>query len=79
LAVKRKSYSNSDSDSHWRRGSWKGAAVQRGLEHGRRTDIVRSRYHEKSSDDTASWRRLSVCCIELKSVEISDSVIVTCS
>jgi hypothetical protein len=44
-------------------GSWKGAAVQRGLEHGSRgITVVRSRHQETSSKDTASWKRLSLCC-----------------
>jgi hypothetical protein len=34
------------------KGSWKGAAVQRGLEHGsKRIFIVRSRFQETSSED----------------------------
>jgi hypothetical protein len=45
--------------------SW-GSAVQRGLEHGRRgIAIVRSRYQETSSEDTASWKKLSICCSDL--------------
>jgi hypothetical protein len=37
-------------------GSWKGAAVHGGLEHGSRgIAIVRSRYQETYSEDTAGW------------------------
>jgi hypothetical protein len=44
-----------------KRRSWKGAAVQRGLEPGSRgIAIVRSRYQETSSEDTEGWKRLSV-------------------
>jgi hypothetical protein len=42
---------------------FQGAAVQRGLEYGsRRIEIVRNRYQERYSEDTAGWKRLSVCC-----------------
>jgi hypothetical protein len=45
---------------HW--GSWKGTAVQRGLEPGSRgIAIVRTRYQAIASEDTASWKRLSEC------------------
>jgi hypothetical protein len=41
--------------------SWKGVAVQRGLEPGsKEIAIVRSRYQETSSEDTAGWKRLGV-------------------
>jgi hypothetical protein len=41
--------------------SWKGAAIQSGLVHGRKElAIVRSRYQETSSEDIAGWRRLTV-------------------
>jgi hypothetical protein len=44
-----------------KRGSWKGAAIQRGLEHGsRRIAIVRSRCQA-----TAVWKRLAVCSSDL--------------
>jgi hypothetical protein len=57
-----------------RRGSWNGVTVQKGLKQGRREIvIVRNRYQEKSSEDIAGWRRLSVCCSDFLSVEISDS------
>jgi hypothetical protein len=48
-----------------RRGSWKETAVQRGLEHGRGIAIVRRSYQETSSNDTADWRRFSVCYTDL--------------
>jgi hypothetical protein len=42
--------------------SWKGEAIQRGLEpRSRGLATVRNRYHETSSDDTAGWKRLNVC------------------
>jgi hypothetical protein len=41
--------------------SWKGVAVQRGLEPGSRgIAIVRSRYQATTSEDTVGWRRLDV-------------------
>jgi hypothetical protein len=41
---------------------------------------VGSRYQATTGEDTAGWKRLSVCCSELQSVcWISDGVIVTCS
>jgi hypothetical protein len=41
--------------------NWKGAAVQRGLEPGRRgIAIVRSRYQATTSQDTVGWRTLDV-------------------
>jgi hypothetical protein len=41
-------------------------AVWRGLEHGSKViAVVRSRYHETSSEDTVGWRRLRVCCSDL--------------
>jgi hypothetical protein len=44
-----------------KRGSWKGVAVQRGLEPGsRELAIVRSRYQTTSSEDTASWKTCKV-------------------
>jgi hypothetical protein len=43
--------------------SRKGAAAQRGLEHANRgIAIVRNRYQEKPPEDTAGWKRFSVCC-----------------
>jgi hypothetical protein len=37
---------------------WKGAAVQRGLEHGSRgIAIVRNRYRVTTSEDTACWNK----------------------
>jgi hypothetical protein len=46
--------------------SWKGAAIQRKLEHEKKElAIVRSRYQETSSEDTSGWRRLIVCCTDL--------------
>jgi hypothetical protein len=45
-----------------KRDSLKGAAIQRGLEHGSRgIAIVRSRYQATASEDTAGWKRLSRC------------------
>jgi hypothetical protein len=42
--------------------SWKEAAVQRGLEHGRRgITTVRSRYQETSTENTTGWKTLNVC------------------
>jgi hypothetical protein len=42
-------------------GSWKGAAVQRGLEPGtRRIVIVRSRYQATTSADIVIWETLCV-------------------
>jgi hypothetical protein len=44
-------------------GTWKGAAVQTGLEHGSRgIPIVRSRYQETSNEDTTGWKNL-VCTV----------------
>jgi hypothetical protein len=66
LAVNRQSYSNSDFD-FWslvtsvretvkQRGSWKGAAIQRGLELGSwGISTVRSRYQGTGGEDTAGW------------------------
>jgi hypothetical protein len=46
--------------------SWKGAAVQRGLEYGRKEiAVVRSCYQETSSENTAGWKRRSMCCSDL--------------
>jgi hypothetical protein len=48
--------------------SWKGAAVQRGLEPGStEIAIVRSSYQETSSEDNAGWERLSMVCKMWKS------------
>jgi hypothetical protein len=64
----------------WKSCSWKGAAFLRGLEDGsRRIAIVRSLYQDTSSEDTASWKRLSLCCSDLQSVEISDGAIIKCN
>jgi hypothetical protein len=42
--------------------SWKGAAIQRGLEHGSTgIAIVRSRYQATTSEDTAGWKRFVKC------------------
>jgi hypothetical protein len=44
-----------------KRDSWKGAAIQTGLEPGStRLAIVRSRYQATISEDTAVWKRLGV-------------------
>jgi hypothetical protein len=60
-----------------RADSCKGAAVQRGLEHGRRRiAIVRSCYYEMSSEDTAGWNRLNVCCSDTKILQISYGAII---
>jgi hypothetical protein len=49
-----------------KRDSWKRAAVQRGLEPGSRgIASVRSRYQGKAGEETAGWKRLSVCCGDL--------------
>jgi hypothetical protein len=46
--------------------SVKGAAIQRGLEHGsKEITIVTSRYQETISEDTAGRKRLSLCSSEL--------------
>jgi hypothetical protein len=40
---------------------WKGAAIKRGLEHGRRgIGIVRSRYQATTKDDIGDWEILIV-------------------
>jgi hypothetical protein len=45
-----------------KRGSWKGAADQRGLKRGsRRVVDFRNRYQETTSEDTAGWKRLVKC------------------
>jgi hypothetical protein len=63
-----------------KRGSWKGAAVQGGLEPGSRgTAIVRSRYQATTSEDIAGWERHSVCCNDFIKCGDSSSVIVICS
>jgi hypothetical protein len=50
-------------------GTWKGATIQRGLEpRSRGLAIVRSHYQETSSEDTAGWKRLSMCASYLLSV-----------
>jgi hypothetical protein len=41
--------------------------------------IVKRRYPEKSSQDTAGWKKLSVCFSDLQIVEIGDNVVVMCS
>lgn len=38
-----------------------------------------SRYQATASDYTADWKRLNVCSSDLKSVEVSDSIIVISS
>jgi hypothetical protein len=53
-----------------KRESWKGyrkgAVIQRGLEHGSRgIAVVRNRYQGTSSEDTAGWKRFSMCCSDL--------------
>jgi hypothetical protein len=51
-----------------KRGSWKGAAVQRGLESGiRGLGIVRNRYQETSSEDTAYWKNLACSVVICRS------------
>jgi hypothetical protein len=65
---------------HWRIDCWRGGAVRRGFGHGSRgIAIVWSRHQEKSGENTAGWKRLGVCCSDLQSAEINDSVIVICS
>jgi hypothetical protein len=41
-----------------KRGSWKGAAIQRGLEHRRRGVSIFGTV--TTSEDTASWKKLNV-------------------
>jgi hypothetical protein len=44
---------------------WKGADLQRGLEHvSRGIAIIRSRYQETSSEDTESWKNLE-CAVAI--------------
>jgi hypothetical protein len=44
-----------------KRGSWKGAAVQRGFEpESRELAIIRSRYQATISEETAGWKRLNM-------------------
>jgi hypothetical protein len=63
---------NSVQESVKKRDNWKGAAIQSGLQGGSgRIFTVRSRYQRKAGEDTAGWKRFSVCCGDL-SVEISD-------
>jgi hypothetical protein len=60
--------------------SWKGAAIQRGLERGSwRISTVRSRYQGTAGEDTAGWKRRGVCCGDLRNVEISNGAVITCS
>jgi hypothetical protein len=60
--------------------SWKGAAIQSGLEHGSRgIAIVRSRYQANTIEDTAGWKRLGVCESDLWSVEIRDGAVIKCN
>jgi hypothetical protein len=48
------------------RGSWKGSAVQSGLEpESRSLAVVRSRYQATTSEDIAGLKRLSVCSSDL--------------
>jgi hypothetical protein len=45
-----------------KRVSWKKAAIQRGIQRGsRRISTVRSHYQGAVGEDTAVWKRLSVC------------------
>jgi hypothetical protein len=49
-----------------KRGTWKEAAIQRGLEPGSRgRAIVRSSYQATTSEETAGWKKLSVCSSDL--------------
>jgi hypothetical protein len=49
--------------------SWDAAAIQRGLGPGNRgLAIVESRYQTNTSEDTVSWKRLSLCTSDLLSV-----------
>jgi hypothetical protein len=42
--------------------SWKRVVIQRGLEHrSRGIAIVRSRYEATTGEETADWKRPSVC------------------
>jgi hypothetical protein len=64
----------------WIIGSWERAAVQRGPElRSRGIVIARSRYQATTIADTAGLKRLSVCCRDLWSVEISDSTVIKCN
>jgi hypothetical protein len=38
-----------------------------------------SRYQETTSEDTEDWKRLSMCCSDLQSVEVSDGAVIKCS
>jgi hypothetical protein len=43
------------------RGSWKGAAIQKGLGSGiRGVAFVRSRYEATTGEDTAGWKRFTL-------------------
>jgi hypothetical protein len=57
-------------------GSWKGAGVQRGLERGSRgLAIVRSRYQETTSEDTAVGKDLYYGVIIKCNYKLCDKVI----
>jgi hypothetical protein len=45
-----------------KRDSWKGAVIQRGLEHGSRRITIRSRYRATTSEDSAGWKILKCVC-----------------
>jgi hypothetical protein len=62
------------------RGSWKGAAIQRGLDPGnRRISTVRSRYQGAVGESTADWKRLSGRSGDLRIVEISGGAVIACN
>jgi hypothetical protein len=63
-----------------KRGSWKGAAVQRGLERVKlRISSVRSRCQRTTAEGTTGWKRLRGCCGDLLIVEISGGAVINCS
>jgi hypothetical protein len=45
----------------------------------RETSAVESRYQTTTGEDTAGWKRLSVCFSELQSVRVSNSAVIICS
>jgi hypothetical protein len=61
-----------------KKGSWKGAAIQTGFEcNSFRICTVRSHYQGTAGEGTADGKGLSVCCGNLKIVEISDCAVIT--
>jgi hypothetical protein len=65
----------------WRIDSWKGVAIQRGLEPGsRRITIVRSRYQAVTCENTGGWKRVKrvVCEVWMLVMALQLSVFISC-